>query len=115
MNYGSVSYNLEAQLADNLDFYRQFTQSRSSVSYPEKSQVPLVWDLYLGGAGQGAGELAPPAAAGPGQPLESPAPQPEAAPWMGEAELAGEGRGPAGPAQRPAKDPGPPLPPPHHQ
>ena len=42
-----MSYNLSAQLADNLKFYEEFAGSRAAASFPEKSQVPLVWDLYM--------------------------------------------------------------------
>ena len=64
-----MSYNLSAQLADNLKFYEEFAGSRAAASFPEKSQVPLVWDLYMDARGPGEAGLTLPAAAGPGQPL----------------------------------------------
>ena len=48
-----MSYNLSAQLADNLKFYEEFAGSRAAASFPEKSQVPLVWDLYMDARGPG--------------------------------------------------------------
>ena len=42
-----MNYNLSAELRDNLEVYRKFAESRSSVSYPDKPDVPLVWDLYM--------------------------------------------------------------------
>ncbi len=97
-----MSYNLSAQLADNLKFYEEFAGSRAAASFPEKSQVPLVWDLYMDARGPAAG-LAPVGPAGGGR-------------LAGGAAPGGGGRGgPLGPAQRPAEDPGPPVPPPDHQ
>ena len=71
-----MSYNLSAQLADNLKFYEEFAGSRAAASFPEKSQVPLVWDLYMDARGPGeAGPLLP---VPPGHrivPLRPPPPQ----------------------------------------
>ena len=87
-----MSYNLSAQLADNLKFYEEFAGSRAAASFPEKSQVPLVWDLYMDARGPGEAGLTLPAAAGPGQPLDWPqwARQEQAA-WPEEPPQAGEG------------------------
>ena len=87
-----MSYNLSAQLADNLKFYEEFAGSRAAASFPEKSQVPLVWDLYMDARGPGEAGLTLPAAAGPGPPLDWPqwARQGEAA-WPEEPPQAGEG------------------------
>lgn len=39
--------NLDAELAENLKVYADYTKSRAAVSYPAKMDVPLVWDRYL--------------------------------------------------------------------
>ena len=41
------SYNLSAQLAENLQLYRTYMADRTAVQYPDKPEVPLVWDQYL--------------------------------------------------------------------
>ena len=84
-----VSYNLSAQLADNLKFYEELAESRSSASVPEKSQVPLVWDLYMDTRQPSAGPLTLPSAnRGRGEPLEWVPQAASGSPWEGEPELA---------------------------
>ncbi|MBC8585332.1 hypothetical protein [Youxingia wuxianensis] len=40
-------FNIQADLEKNLQVYREFTQSRSSVNTPAKVDVPMVWDMYM--------------------------------------------------------------------
>ena len=87
-----MSYNLSAQVADNLKLYEEFAGIRAAASFPEKSQGPLGGELYMAARGRGAAGLTRPAAAGPGQPLDWPqwARQEQAA-WPEEPPQAGEG------------------------
>lgn len=39
--------NLDAELAENLKVYSDYTKSRAAVNYPAKMDVPMVWDRYL--------------------------------------------------------------------
>lgn len=39
--------NLDAELAENLKVYSDYTKSRTAVNYPAKMDVPMVWDRYL--------------------------------------------------------------------
>ena len=39
-------YNVSAALAEHLDVWKRFAQSRASVQYPQKMEVPLVWENY---------------------------------------------------------------------
>lgn len=40
-------YNLAAELAQNLDIYNRYYQSRASVESPKKIDVPMVQDQYM--------------------------------------------------------------------
>lgn len=40
-------YNVNADLAKNLEVYARFIEARSSVTTPEKLDVPMVWGMYL--------------------------------------------------------------------
>lgn len=47
--------NLDAELAENLKVYSDYTKSRAAVNYPAKMDVPMVWDRYLDTARPGGG------------------------------------------------------------
>ena len=38
-------YNVNADLAKNLEVYARFIEARSSVTTPEKLDVPMVWGM----------------------------------------------------------------------
>lgn len=40
-------HNIAESLSQNLEIYERFENSRASVSYPAKMDVPLVWEQYL--------------------------------------------------------------------
>lgn len=58
--------NINAELADHLQDYADFIKTRASVNYPEKMDVPIVWDSYFdssspvgaGTAGETGGQAA---------------------------------------------------------
>lgn len=55
--------NLDAELAENLKVYSDYTKSRAAVNYPAKMDVPMVWDRYLDTArpvGDGLSSRRPP-------------------------------------------------------
>lgn len=49
--------NLNAELAENLKVYSDFTKSRAAVTYPAKMDVPMVWDQYFDAARPVGSEL----------------------------------------------------------